>query len=149
VLSGLLFCHHHVKVLPKSHSIGLVLHLQSTAPDSMLYSSQMYIDECKLFDQREKVKSVVVLDLFSGIGNAIVVLKLLGIPMKTVVHVEHDLMANYVNKCNHELREDGIRHVYVDKFEDIFGDAEIERLIEDHGPFDIVMAAAPCQDYCE
>lgn len=33
--------------------------------------------------------------MFAGIGSGIVALKRLGIPMKTIIHVEHDPVANH------------------------------------------------------
>jgi len=52
-----------------------------------------------------------------------------------------------VNKFNHELKDDGIVHVHITKFEDICEPDSLEALIQRHGPFDIVLGAAPCQDY--
>jgi hypothetical protein len=34
-------------------------------------------------------------DMFAGIGSGIIALKRLGIPMKTIIHVEHDPVANH------------------------------------------------------
>lgn len=100
---------------------------------------------------RRKMKDgLIVLDLFGGVGTALVVLKRLKIPIKKIIHVEHDLVATFVNRMNHDnafvesLREfarnkkaegedggyvkladwaipdDGIEHVYYRRFEDIF-----------------------------
>jgi hypothetical protein len=33
--------------------------------------------------------------MFAGIGSGIVALKRLGIPIKTIIHVEHDPVANH------------------------------------------------------
>jgi Site-specific DNA methylase len=103
--------------------------------------------------QGEKRKTPLrVLDLFCGIGSGMVVLKKLKIPLCTVVHVEHDPVAVEVCKFRHE--NDGIRHVYVEAFEDIYGDVDwdedpdeelLGRYIDEYGPFDLVLAAAPCQ----
>lgn len=100
----------------------------------------------------KRKKPLRVLDLFCGIGSGMVVLKKLKIPLCTVVHVEHDPVAVEVCKFRHE--NDGIRHVYVEAFEDIYGDVDSDedpdeellgRYIDEYGPFDLVLAAAPCQ----
>lgn len=59
-------------------------------------------------------------------------------------------MAVQIIMCNHN--EDGIKHVYVEKFEEIFGtDTEpdphkLEDFFSQHGPFDLVTSGAPCQN---
>lgn len=94
-----------------------------------------------------------VLDLFCGIGSGTVVLKKLKIPLGAVVHVEHDPVAVAVSKFHHGT--DGIQHIYVETFEELYGDDEdpdkdcLERLILKYGPFDLVLAAAPCQNYSQ
>ena len=37
--------------------------------------------------------------MFAGIGSGIVALKRLGIPMKRIIHVEHDPVANHGKCC--------------------------------------------------
>lgn len=46
----------------------------------------------------------VVLDLFGGVGTALLVLKRLKIPIKKVIHVEHDLVATFVSRMNHDFK---------------------------------------------
>ena len=99
--------------------------------------------------EKPKLKSLRVLDLFCGIGSGTLVLKKMGIPLKTVVHVEHDPVAMYVNKFHNDKANDGIEHIYKVKYEEIRRDVEIEDLIKLHGPFDLLLAAAPCKNYCE
>jgi len=92
-----------------------------------------------------------VLDLIAGIGSGVVVLKKLMIPMKKVVHVEYDPVAVQVSKFNHQ--NDGIEHVYIETFEEIYGEndegdkEQIASLINDHGPFDLVLSASPSQHF--
>ena len=99
--------------------------------------------------EKPKLKTLRVLDLFCGIGSGTLVLKKMGIPLKTVVHVEHDPVAMYVNKFHNDKANDGIEHIYKVKYEEIRRDVEIEDLINQHGPFDLLLAAAPCKNYCE
>lgn len=100
---------------------------------------------------RSRTEPLSVLDLFSGIGSGSVVLKKLRIPLKKVVHVENDPVAVKVCQFNHQ--KDGIEHVYIDTFEEIYGEndegdkKQIASLINDHGPFDLVLSAAPSEHY--
>ena len=77
--------------------------------------------------------------------------KKLGIPIELIVHVEHDPVCVEVIKFNHS--NDGIQHVFVQEFEDIYGsndEPDHELLINfvgEHGPFDLAMSGAPCQNY--
>ncbi len=123
------------------------------AKDSEIYSSKEYNSCVQEFRKRvknePKLKTLRVLDLFCGIGSGTLVLKKIGIPLHTVVHVEHDPVAMYVNRYHHEKSNDGIKHVYRNKYEDICGDRDIDNLIDKYGPFDLLLAAAPCQNYCE
>ena len=119
------------------------------APDSQLLTSPEYAKHLKDFNKRKPLKSVKVLDLFSGIGAGIIILKRLKIPIETVVHVEHDPVANFVNWYNHENRQDGINHIYIEDYDDINGNKEIRALIDKHGPFDIIFAGPPCCDFCK
>ena len=103
------------------------------------------------YHQRIKRKELdhplIVLDLFSGIGTAAVVLKKLKLPIAKMVHVEHDPVAVYVSKFNH--KDDGIEHIYLESFEEIYGGKKdtktmctkfLWKLIDEHGPFDLVVA---------
>ena len=66
-------------------------------------------------------------------------------------HVEHDAVA--VSVCKHNHKGDGINHTYVETFQEIYGssddpdEAKVASLVEKHGPFDLVLAGAPCQNY--
>ena len=123
------------------------------AQDCVMLTNPSYVQSCKRFHRRRgtHVRKFRVLDLFSGIGSSTVILKRLGIPLEVVVHVEHDPVAQYVCKFNH--RNDGIDHVYVNTFEEVYGTALdpdrglVEGLVERNGPFDLVLAGAPCQNY--
>lgn len=127
------------------------------AKDCSIYSNPVYIQCCKDFQQRIKGSKrkipLRVLDLFCGIGSGTVVLKKLKIPLGTVVHVEHDPVAVEVSKFHH--KNDDIRHVYLDTFEEVYGSGEdpdeeiLNWVIENYGPFDLVLAAAPCQNYSQ
>ena len=57
------------------------------------------------------------------------VLKKMKIPITTVVSVEHDPVAMYVNKYNHEKKNDGIEHIYKFTYEEVREDRDIEYLI--------------------
>ena len=77
--------------------------------------------------------------------------KRLKLPVSIMVHVEHDPIAVEVCKFNH--RDDGIKHHYIEKFEDIYGADDdpnsslIAMLVETYGPFDLVLSGSPCQSY--
>jgi hypothetical protein len=128
-------------------------------PGSLLMTNESYSEEVmKRFQVQSECKreeGLVVLDLFGGIGTALVVLKRLNIPIKKVIHVEHDQVATFVTRMNHDfafveslrrfakqkraenmgpdcnfdggyarlskwkIPDDGIEHVYYDRFEDI------------------------------
>ena len=78
--------------------------------------------------------------------------KRLKLPIDTIVHVEHDPVAVEVCKANH--KKDGIKHVYVETFEEIYGEDDepdeekLKSIVKEDGPFDLVLAGAPCQSYC-
>jgi hypothetical protein len=108
---------------------------------------QAFHEETKKGPRKE---GLVILDLFGGVGTALVVLKRMKLPIKKVIHVEHDLVATFVSRMNHdyefveslrafarskieegqdggyrtlvnwEIPDDGIEHVYYRRFEDIF-----------------------------
>ena len=116
------------------------------------HSNLAYSEYCKSFQQRTKTLSPLrVLDLFSGIGSGTVVLKRLGLPIHTIVHVEHDPVAVEVCKYNH--KKDGINHVYIETFEDIYGtndepdDERVKAMADSYGSIDLVLSGAPCQNY--
>jgi site-specific DNA-cytosine methylase len=77
--------------------------------------------------------------------------KRLKMPMALVVHVEHDPVAVSVCRFNHA--NDKINHHYIESFEEIYGtDAEVNdelfaAFVQRFGPFDLVLSAAPCQNY--
>ena len=116
------------------------------------HSNLAYSEYCKSFQQRTKTRSPLrVLDLFSGIGSGTVVLKRLGLPIHTIIHVEHDPVAVEVCKYNHN--GDGINHVYIETFEDIYGtndepdDEQVKAMVDSYGSIDLVLSGAPCQNY--
>jgi len=95
---------------------------------------------------KSKKKRAVVMDLFGGIGAAVVCLKRLGIGMSKVIHVEHDKIANHVySYCHHKRSKDhdgiedmkhgappdGIKHVQALKFEKV--EMNLEQIMEIHG----------------
>jgi hypothetical protein len=114
----------------------------------------------KNFYKRKKTHklALTVLDLFCGIGSGTVILKKLKIPLEKVVHVEHDPVAVHVSQFNHPKTDEtkyGLKHVHIKTFEEIYGDNDegdrekISNLIDEHGPFDLVLSAAPCQNYSQ
>lgn len=117
------------------------------------YSNDAYCSCSRKFQQRNKARRrpLRVLELFSGIGSGTVVLKRLKLPIDTIVHVEHDPVAIEVCKSNHQ--NDEITHVYVETFEEIYGENDeaevvlVSALVEKYGPFDLVLSGAPCQSY--
>ena len=71
----------------------------------------------------------MVIDLFGGIGGAVVCLKRLQIAIKTIIHVEHDKVANVVFQKWH--RTNGINVVIVEHFEEF--EKNIMQFLKDHG----------------
>jgi exonuclease I len=132
----------------------------SPAVDSLLLTNEDYVENLKLFHKRKKTlkHSLTVLDLFCGIGSGTVILKKLKIPLKKVVHVKHDPVAVKVSQFNHGQSDEakyGLSHVYIESFEEVYGEKnegdyeKISKLIVEHGPFDLVLSAAPCQNYSQ
>lgn len=80
-----------------------------------------------------------------------IALKNLKIDIGTIIHVEHDKVATHVYKSNHDccynqnLVKDGIRHVYIEKFEDL--EATIAMRISELGRIDVITGGPPCVDY--
>jgi hypothetical protein len=77
-------------------------------------------------------------DAFGGIGSAIIALKLNGIAMKKIIHVEHDMVATHVHRWNHDptynsaLLPDKCEHIYdYATFEDIRDN--VAEFLEEHG----------------
>ncbi len=122
----------------------------------MLYTSEKYLNYCKyhrnlcndIEDKRkDRLGPIVVLDVFSGIGSAIVALKKLRIAISTVISVEHDPVARWVSRYNHdkayndclkEEEKDSIRYVYdYTTFEDL--EENIADVINKFGPIDLVV----------
>lgn len=92
------------------------------------------------------------MSVFSGIGSELVSLKRLGIAIKTVVSIDHDRVATHVAKWNHdcqyntELVDDGIQYIWLD---DEFENLNIDRILEDVGPIDIILGGPPCSDHSQ
>eukprot|EP00934_Nitzschia_sp_Nitz4_P006665 Nitzschia sp. Nitz4//NODE_159_length_47236_cov_74.723851//8621//10611//NITZ4_additional_000004-RA//-1//CDS//3329531731//6655//frame0 len=103
-----------------------------------------YRENLKYFQSRfqSQKRDAVVLDLFGGIGSAVVALKRLGISIKRVIHVEHDKIANHVYRHNHGSEENPQEeHVIVDSFSDF---SEMVQWYDGRfGPFDIIIGAPP------
>jgi hypothetical protein len=93
----------------------------------------------------------VVLDCFAGVGTGLVALKRLQINVAKVIHVEHDKVASHVYKTNHchaynsKVTEDGIEHVFIEKFEDLTDN--IQMFLQEHGPIDLVLGGPPRDDF--
>jgi site-specific DNA-cytosine methylase len=74
--------------------------------------------------------------LFAGIGSVIVCLKRLGIAIEKIIHVEHDKVATHVYRCMHDssynelVLDDGISHVYFEKFEDF--ESNLDTILSEH-----------------
>jgi C-5 cytosine-specific DNA methylase len=75
--------------------------------------------------------------MFGGIGSAVVALKLNGIAMKKIIHVDHDKVATHVHKWNHDpeynpsLTPDYCEHIHYNKFEDIADN--LDDFLDEHG----------------
>ena len=92
-----------------------------------LHAKPEYISHLEKFRLKQSkartkpLSKAVVLDLFGGIGSAIVALRRLNIDIKKVVHVEHDKVANYVykywNTLDGKQHDDEIEHVFIHSFE--------------------------------
>jgi len=132
----------------------------SPAADSLLLTNEDYDVNRKNFNKRKKTlrTALTVLDLFCGIGSGTVILKKLKIPLGKVVHVEHDPVAVHVSQYNHPETDEtnyGLKHVHIETFEEIYGENDegdrerISKLIDEHGPFHLVLSAAPCQNYSQ
>ena len=149
------FLDYFPRQLPCLHDSYMFQSLSfNTASDSSVYTNPTYSAYCQKFNKRRNTHRgpLRVLDLFSGIGSGTVVLKRLKVvPMHTYVHVEHDPIAVEVCKFNHQ--DDGINHQYIETFEEIYGtkdeadDGLVTALVDKHGPFDLVLSGAPCQNY--
>jgi hypothetical protein len=111
-------------------------------PLDLLSTNDKYITNQKAFakvvqKRQNDLRPAVVLDVFAGIGAALVVLKRLRIDMSKVVHVEHDEIANHVVRRNHDhqhnasLSDDGIEHVYISTFQEMEG--SIDQFLQEHG----------------
>eukprot|EP00934_Nitzschia_sp_Nitz4_P000984 Nitzschia sp. Nitz4//scaffold236_size30323//9997//12576//NITZ4_007986-RA/size30323-snap-gene-0.34-mRNA-1//-1//CDS//3329543487//984//frame0 len=114
-----------------------------------LLTNEEYLLNLKAFrkyrdSQPSPPPKAVVLDLFGGIGAAIVCLKRLNIAIQTVLHVEHDKVANAVYRANHCTDESG-HHVMVSSFERL--EQNLVQYHDRYGPFDIVIGGPPCVDY--
>ncbi len=107
-----------------------------------LRSNPAYVAHHKMFRKEQaqakrepQSKAAVVVDLFGGIGSAIVALKRLNIAISKIIHVEHDKVANYVYKywnCLEGNQEnDGIKHIFIPSFKTF--QSNLNLLLEMHG----------------
>jgi hypothetical protein len=139
--------------------------MNNIAKECMPYSNEAYQRYCKSY--QDVVNSIqnndnmhtrrgplVVLDLFSGIGSAVVVLKRLKIAVKTVISVEHDPVAAYVTQYNHDRTYndllskdgDGIQYVYTHRtFKDLTDN--LDNILSEYGPIDLIVGGPPCTDH--
>ena len=71
-----------------------------------------------------------------------------------IIHIEHDKVATHVSRYNHDIqynpnlpRQDGdsIDHVYYSTWEEF--QQNLEPIMKEHGPFDIIIGGPPCYDY--
>jgi len=106
-------------------------------------------------------EGITVLDCFAGIGTAVLILKKLGVNIRTVIHVEHDKVATHVYRWNHDstynqqTEDDGINHVYLKSFEKIYHcnpDKQQQKFHKlwrkaENRPIDLVIGGPPCSDY--
>lgn len=108
----------------------------------LLSTNEQYLENQKEFEKvvqqrKDNLRPAVVLDVFAGVGAALVVLKRLGIDISKVVHVEHDEIATHVVRRNHDRQhnsdalDDGIEHVYLSKFEEM--ERNIDQFVNEHG----------------
>ena len=119
------------------------LHNQDGLPEAASFcntspeyeKNRLWFQSC-LQDRQER-KPLVVLDMFAGVGTALVVLKKLEIAIQKIIHVEHDKVATHVYQWNHDvtynpdLDDDGIEHVYYSNFEEI--EQDLDSFLETHG----------------
>jgi hypothetical protein len=100
-------------------------------------------------EKERKERGATVLDLFGGIGSGLVAAKQLGIAVDKYIYVDYDRVAWFAFAKNHDSAwqdnptDDGIQFVYVPSFEDI----DLDALMGEHGPIDLVFASPPCVDY--
>ena len=117
--------------------------------NALRYTDQRYLEFKRKYneikEERSKSckKSAVVLEVFSGIGSGVLALKRLGIAISTLIVVEHDPIAAFVCKSNHE--KDVENYCYIEKFEDLVVD--IENIVDKYGPIDIIIGGPPCVDF--
>lgn len=118
---------------------------------SIVEPFEAYIKQIENNPQKDR-NGMVIVDMFGGVGTAIVVLKHLGIKIKTVFHVERDKIATHVYRYNHdreynkELPEDGgIQHVYFNSFEAF--EKQADDIHEKYGPIDLIIGGPPSSDY--
>lgn len=88
-------------------------------------------------------REAVVVDLFGGIGSALVCLKRIGIAIRVVIHVDHDKIANVVYRHNHA--DDGIKHVIVEKLDEF--EEKLDYLSEKYGRKYIRSLARSCSPF--
>jgi hypothetical protein len=117
------------------------------------HSKQFLLLHKSIEDGKErKIKPLTVMSVFSGIGSELVTLKRLRIAIKTVVSIDHDRIATHVAKWNHDCRynknlvDDGICYVWLD---DEFENLNIDKILQDVGPIDIILGGPPCSDHSQ
>ena len=136
--------------------------LALAAPESQRWTDETAVAVHKRFQQVCKVRrespnlkrEAVVLEVFAGIGGAAVALKKLGIAVKRNIVVEHDRAALAVHRYNHDsaygsgiAQDDGVEYIYslYETYEEL--EANIQRIVREQGPIDIIIGGPPCQDH--
>ena len=81
-----------------------------------------------------------------------IALKKLGIDISCVISVDHDRVAQHIYRWNHDhaycgnATDDGINHVTLyETYEEL--EENVEDLVREYGPVDIVIGGPPCQEY--
>lgn len=127
--------------------------LTDADPSCIWYSNPQNLSYAKEYQRRlnslKSPTSAVVLEVFAGVGSGLIALKRSKIDIRTVISVEHDELANYVRKQNHQ--ENGHNQTADIKFKEILTFEELEdsygSILNEYGAIDIVLAGPPCSDY--
>ena len=96
-------------------------------------------------------RPAVVLDLFGLAGSGIMVLKWLKIALSKVIQVDNDKVAMHVFRMSHDWTYTAINRnlpcvvVHHDEFEHV--EEQLDDILHEHGPIDILLASPPGSDY--
>jgi len=131
---------------------------------------QPFQDQVKQIAGGEKMRGLVVLDCFAGVGTGTTALKRLCINISKIIYIDHDKVAKHVYRTNHDIDyfnadvedqghhdPDEIKHVYdYSMWEELVGDhggneekliASVKTFLNKHGPIDLIIGGPPCIDY--